>query len=203
MKTTTNFGFNKPEMTDAADITATNENWDKIDEGLYYTSHAKLLTSADNLNTITESGHYYWNPTVDNPNVPFTDEDFPECFSYMRVWSGEDGMCYQELTAMESNYNYRGCIVRRYIQDDDFISEWEWVNPPMELNRKYRTVERYNNHPVYVQLQEDGSVHKYYYEREGEQDEQEVEITPIIYGTSDLTPGTSRLATGKLYFVYE
>lgn len=29
--TTTNYGFIKPALTDAADITATNQNWDKID----------------------------------------------------------------------------------------------------------------------------------------------------------------------------
>ena len=31
---TTNYGLIKPELTDAADITATNENWDKIDAEL-------------------------------------------------------------------------------------------------------------------------------------------------------------------------
>lgn len=33
-KTTTNYKFIKPELTDAANITATNENWDKLDEEL-------------------------------------------------------------------------------------------------------------------------------------------------------------------------
>ena len=32
--TTTNFSLIKPELTDAADITAMNQNWDKIDEQL-------------------------------------------------------------------------------------------------------------------------------------------------------------------------
>jgi hypothetical protein len=31
---TTNFGLIKPELTDTADITAFNANWDKIDEQL-------------------------------------------------------------------------------------------------------------------------------------------------------------------------
>lgn len=30
-KTTTNFGLIKPELTDPADITQTNQNWDKLD----------------------------------------------------------------------------------------------------------------------------------------------------------------------------
>lgn len=32
--TTTNYGFIKPELKDAADITATNSNWDKLDAQL-------------------------------------------------------------------------------------------------------------------------------------------------------------------------
>lgn len=32
--TTTNFGLIKPELTDSADITQYNQNWDKIDEEL-------------------------------------------------------------------------------------------------------------------------------------------------------------------------
>ena len=33
-KTTTNFGFIKPELSDVADITIPNANWDKLDEEL-------------------------------------------------------------------------------------------------------------------------------------------------------------------------
>lgn len=42
--TTTNYGLVKPELTDAADITATNENWDKIDAELKSTN--TLATNA-------------------------------------------------------------------------------------------------------------------------------------------------------------
>ena len=34
-KKTTHLELIKPELTDTADITATNENWDKLDENLY------------------------------------------------------------------------------------------------------------------------------------------------------------------------
>ena len=37
-KTTTNYGLIKPELTDAANITAFNQNWDKIDEQLSKTN---------------------------------------------------------------------------------------------------------------------------------------------------------------------
>ena len=32
---TNNFGFNKPELTDAADITQQNTNWDMLDSELF------------------------------------------------------------------------------------------------------------------------------------------------------------------------
>lgn len=54
--TTTNLGLVKPELTDAADITAMNENWDKIDEKLHDTlpksggALSGSLTVIDNFN---------------------------------------------------------------------------------------------------------------------------------------------------------
>ena len=32
------------------------------------------------------------------------------------------------------------------------FAEWEWVNPPMNLNTEYRTTERYMGKPVYVKV---------------------------------------------------
>ena len=37
-------------------------------------------------------------------------------------------------------------------------SEWEWVNPPMELGKEYRTSERYNGKPVYIMAFNAGSM---------------------------------------------
>lgn len=41
--TTTKYGFTKPQLTDAADITATNGNWDKVE------------TELTNLNTLANT----------------------------------------------------------------------------------------------------------------------------------------------------
>mgnify|MGYP003559145305 CR=1 FL=1 len=67
--TTTNYGFIKPELTDAADITAMNSNWDKIDEEL-----GKVSTNVGGRSTMVEytllantwqfsgvSNYYVWN----------------------------------------------------------------------------------------------------------------------------------------------
>ena len=42
--TTTNFGFVKPELTDPADITSFNANWDIIDENLKAASESKATS---------------------------------------------------------------------------------------------------------------------------------------------------------------
>lgn len=47
--TTTKFGLIKPELTDTADITALNTNWDKIDEALGNSNEPVTATSNDGL----------------------------------------------------------------------------------------------------------------------------------------------------------
>lgn len=57
---TSNYNFIKPELTDAADITATNENWDKVD--------STFKNVDDNLKTLNDQTGLFmrgWNP-IDN-----------------------------------------------------------------------------------------------------------------------------------------
>ena len=49
-------------------------------------------------------------------------------------------------------YLYNGLELRANINYDGNWQPWEWVNPPMQLGVEYRTTERYNGKPVYVQL---------------------------------------------------
>ena len=51
--TTSNYGFIKPSLVDPADITATNENWDKIDIEL-----SDRLTEQDQYHTISSNSNY-------------------------------------------------------------------------------------------------------------------------------------------------
>lgn len=52
--TTNNFGFLKPELTDAADITAYNENWDKLDGQLSNVKNAVVVAnSSDGASYVT------------------------------------------------------------------------------------------------------------------------------------------------------
>lgn len=58
--TTTKYGFIKPQLTDAADITATNVNWDKVEtelDGLNTTIGEQGNTIATMNNTFLEQGN--------------------------------------------------------------------------------------------------------------------------------------------------
>ena len=64
---TTNFEFIKPDRSDAADITATNENWDKID-----TTLQNINTTADNAFTVASEAKNKAENPIGNEAVTFT-----------------------------------------------------------------------------------------------------------------------------------
>ena len=61
--TTTNLGLIKPELTDVADITMMNTNWDKID--------TKIKEMEDNINNKPKSEFIFG---VDENGVPYIEE---------------------------------------------------------------------------------------------------------------------------------
>lgn len=188
-KTTTNFSLHQPELSDFYDIELFNANMGIIDK-LMVGNIIKKLTSSDDLNKIVKSGFYMWFSNDAPANAPTEGVNM----NYMRVWNGhETSNCCQEIVAMSVGGSNTNCMLRRNINSSN-ASPWEWVNPPMRLNVEYRTTERYEDEAVYVKLGLDGIVHK--------RTESGVDITPITYGTDDLTVG-SALPTGQLYLVYE
>ena len=154
---TSNFRFTKPDVNEFYDVNVQNENWDKLDEELKKANLTPvLLTSADDLNLITQSGHYYWRTNNKPANTP-TDTEANK-LTAMRVWT-EDGItCFQEIGNMYAGTTHN-CIIRRTVDGGEGYP-WEWVNPPMTIGVEYRTVERYDNEPVFVTLQENGVVKK-------------------------------------------
>ena len=46
----------------------------------------------------------------------------------------------------------------RWVVSGNTWQPWEWVNPPMELNKEYRTTERYQGKPVYVKTIASGAM---------------------------------------------
>lgn len=138
----------------AADVGARDANWlptigdiDAAPAG-YGLGLAKLLTSADDINTIKANGWYHWNGNSKPKNIPtLSSTNYMSC---MRVWTNDGGVCCQEIMDMSDSSN-RGLKIQRTIYGSKAY-DWEWVNPPMQLGIEYRTTERYNGKPVYTKI---------------------------------------------------
>lgn len=112
---------------------------------------AKMLTEADNVDNIRESGWYTWDwdPSKQPAGLP---EEAKYHTGNMRV----DGTTGGNYTAQTIYLAKNGSSVNAgdecVIQRLRTIAPWEWVNPPMNLGTEYRTTERYLGKPVYVKL---------------------------------------------------
>lgn len=112
---------------------------------------AKMLTKADNVDRIRESGWYTWDwdPSKQPAGLP---EEAKYHTGNMRV-DGTTGGDYTTQTiyfAKNGNSVNVGdeCVIQRLRA----TAPWEWVNPPMILGTEYRTTERYLGKPVYTQV---------------------------------------------------
>ena len=106
---------------------------------------AKVLTSADDVNTIGASGWYCW---VNN-NVPINAIGVTS-LTIMRVDAYSSGVKVQTLYGATDGVEFimQPIVARRMIYGSK-IGAWEYVNPPMQLGVEYRTTERYLGKPVY------------------------------------------------------
>jgi hypothetical protein len=188
-KTTENLGLTKPEPNDFYDIEKFNENWDKIDESLL-DKNAKLLTRADNINTIFEPGFYRWANNNQPSNIP---SQAISTMTFMIVLKESNTTSIQEIISISPLSRPQFCSIKRPISNTT-LGTWEWVNPPLIMGTEYRTTERYKGEAVLVKLDSDGIIHK--------RTETGLDITPIVFGQYDIPVGSS-LTTGKLYLVYE
>lgn len=55
-------------------------------------------------------------------------------------------------------YTYNGYELRATVDYNGILKPWEWVNPPMELGKEYRTTGRYLGKPVYTKLVDCGEM---------------------------------------------
>ena len=126
--TTTNLGLIKPELTDVADITAMNENWDKIDNltpedigAVQSDTFATISPGTTILNTIKElctAGHYcgrfYSNDNVtDNP-----EENWGFGIEYYKSGS---------LIFVTANKAFHNVYYKRQINTNNwaYVTNWE------------------------------------------------------------------------------
>lgn len=155
--TTTNLGLIKPDLTDPADITQMNANWDKLDtEMITRVAVTKVTTANTNLNDYKNPGVYFFTSQYTPIGIPV----------------GVNGWLV---------------VLPASTTDTSFIKQI-WLRAGTVNSNDYMTFERSYISNTW------GEWTRYITEHD---------ITPIEYGTSDLTAGESALETGKLYFVYE
>lgn len=133
------------------------EHLNKIEQGIANSAPggfglggaAKMLTEADNVDNIRESGWYTWDwdPSKQPAGLP---EEAKYHTGNMRV----DGTTGGNYTTQTIYFAKNGSSVNAgdecVIQRLRTIAPWEWVNPPMILGTEYRTTERYLGKPVYT-----------------------------------------------------
>lgn len=75
----------------------------------------------------------------------------PSGFGSGSLWGFTSNLGDSFITQTIYTDKGNGCVAIRF-RLNNVWQPWEWVNPPMELGVEYRTTERYNEKPVYVQL---------------------------------------------------
>lgn len=156
-KTTTNYNLIKPELTDPADITVTNGNWDTIDAELANKAPAgyglgttpNRTTAKSDLDTYTNTGWYaYYNPN--DELIPGYEETK---YGAIRV----DGDASGKSQTFFPRY-YPMCTLIRTKVSNGAWGEWEWDNPPMRNGFEYRTTERIGLITVYKRRIANGAI---------------------------------------------
>ena len=101
------------------------------------------------MNEYHGNGFYAWG-SVKPKNAPTLLRD-EGTYMYMFEFGDSSGFtqimgCYIQTSP--------GLICRQAFAKSGGVqfAEWEWINPPMALDREYRTTERYMGKPVYVKM---------------------------------------------------
>lgn len=107
----------------------------------YGLGQVAFLDENVDIDTIMSSGWYSFSSSNTSKNLPFSGG---ELFVIQRT----DNHCTQvAFQALGANVSIK---IRKTL--DGVFSPWEWVNPPLEPDTEYRTIERYAGKPVYIRL---------------------------------------------------
>ena len=116
-------------------------------------TQSKKLTSADDLNSISQNGWYCWgsDKPINAPNMnPGTGG---EGYLFMRTTNYDNKNVLQEYWSLNQDAQNKA----RRICRNGVWGPLEWINPPMQLGVEYRTTERYNGKPVFVMAVDGGA----------------------------------------------
>lgn len=139
------------------------EHLNKIEQGIANSAPggfglggaAKMLTEADNVDNIRESGWYTWDwdPSKQPAGLP---EEAKYHTGNMRVDGTTGGNCTTQTIYFAKNGSSVSAGDECVIQRLRTTAPWEWVNPPMILGTEYRTTERHLGKPVNTKLLDGG-----------------------------------------------
>lgn len=139
MATTTSLlGLTKPALSELANISVLNDNFDKIDNFIKGTGLGRGGYGVDSLDNATTFGLYLSNvgvPPIEG-KVYWTTLVLPHNTTQTIV-----------QIAYRSTSNPTSFATRR--MTDGAWGEWEYINPPMQAGVEYRTTERWGGKPVY------------------------------------------------------
>lgn len=176
--TTSNLGLIKPELTDAADITAMNNNWDLIDSKLKEHDDA-LETAGENEYLPLSGGKITGNLEIEKANSPgivlgtTTNNGYTEMYQH-------NGM-FIVSSAMSSNGDKSSMILSDPVENDT-SGLLELTEEANGVSKRYKVYGEHNK-PTPADI---GALSS----------------DTITYSTEDIGVG-SPLQTGRLYIVYE
>ena len=138
MATTTSLlGLTKPAVSEAADISVINENFNIIDAFIKGTGLGTTAKSIDSLDNATTFGLYTSNAGL--PGITGT----VYWVALALPFSAESIL----QIASQGTYDPLRLALRR--MTNGAWGEWEYPNPPMVAGTEYRTTERSNSKPVF------------------------------------------------------
>lgn len=118
----------------------------KVPGGFGLGEQSKELTSDDDLNAIQANGWYRWGSSAPQnaPNMSPGNGDSGYIFARVANYDSQNVLQeYWSLNQGAQNKAHRICR-------NGVWGPLEWINPPMQLGVEYRTIERYQQVPIYT-----------------------------------------------------
>ena len=154
---TQNYNLVKPDLTDPADVTAWNGNWDIIDDKLAKTAPIGYVEGVFEVNTLDE-----FNAKIVELESTMAVRTIKKYIITKKDWNNTvpSGDYFVEIRKAWNGYtsvvasavcNGNQIVLHRTL-DTGSWQDWEWENPLLSSGVEYRTTERRLEKPVYTKL---------------------------------------------------
>ena len=107
---------------------------------------SKELTSDDDLNAIQANGWYRWGSSAPQNAPSMSPGNGDSGYIFARVANYDSQNVLQEYWSLNQGAQNKAHRICR----NGVWGPLEWINPPMQLGVEYRTIERYQQVPIYT-----------------------------------------------------